>query len=242
METQVSREAAAPTWRLSLVGGFTLTRDGHAVHPTPLGQRIIAYLALSPHALPRARLAGTLWSDYPTDRALANLRAGLWRLRDSESPVKATRWTVFLSEDLVVDVAVLRDFAERALGDTGVHPHLEGPLSDLARAGEILPDWDDEWLHVERERFIQIRLHALEVLCEHYAAIGQFGIAVELCLAAVADAPLRESAQRQLIRVYLAEGNRADAMRQYESYRRAMHDELGLDAAADITELLATPG
>jgi DNA-binding SARP family transcriptional activator len=42
-----------------------------------------------------------------------------------------------------------------------------------------------------------------------------------------------------VIEVHLAEGNPAEALRQYESYRRLVRDELGLTPTAEIRSLVA---
>ena len=105
-------------------------------------------------------------------------------------------------------------------------------------ADDILPDWSDEWVVVDRERFHQLRLHALERLCALLAATGRYGLAVEACLTVLASEPLRESAQRQLIEVYLSEGNRAEALRQYSSYQRAIREEVGVEPSGDISDLV----
>ena len=82
-------------------------------------------------------------------------------------------------------------------------------LDLLCRAGELLPHWYDDWVVIERERFRQLRLHALDALCESLAAAGRYAAAVEAGRASVAAEPLRESAHRLLIQAHLAEGNRA---------------------------------
>ena len=93
---------------------------------------------------------------------------------------------------------------------------------------ELLPGWYDEWVLLERERHRQIRLHALEQLCERLTAEGRYGAAVLAGLAAVAIEPLRESAERTLMRTYLAEGNPGEAIRRHERYRRLVSRELGV--------------
>ena len=70
-------------------------------------------------------------------------------------------------------------------------------------------------LIIERERFHQLRLRALECICEALTAKGDYAGALEAALAAIAAEPLRESAHRALIGVHLAEGNRAEAVRQF---------------------------
>jgi DNA-binding SARP family transcriptional activator len=55
---------------------------------------------------------------------------------------------------------------------------------------------------------------------------------------AVAAEPLRESAHRELIRAYLAEGNPGEALRQYELYRRLLAEELHLTPSAAMEALI----
>ena len=63
--------------------------------------------------------------------------------------------------------------------------------------------------------------------------------AVEAALAAVAAEPLRESAHRALIGVYLAEGNTISAHRQYEVCRRLLADELQVAPSRLMQELMS---
>ncbi|HSL67563.1 MAG TPA: bacterial transcriptional activator domain-containing protein, partial [Actinomycetota bacterium] len=84
----------------------------------------------------------------------------------------------------------------------------------------------------------QLRLHALERLCEQLAAAGRFGVAVEAGLQAIAGDPLRESAHRALIKAHLAEGNVADATRQFRIYRRLARDELGVEPSSQAKDLV----
>src|SRR5215472_10827756 len=79
---------------------------------------------------------------------------------------------------------------------------------------------------------------ALEVLCDSLATAGDFAAAIEAGLAAVAGEPLRESAQRALIRTYLAEGNQAAAVRQYRRFRLLLDRELGLAPSPSLTALV----
>lgn len=144
--------------------------------------------------------------------------------------------TVGLGDGVVVDVHELTALVHRFL-DAPIDADAPS-LVELAEAGELLPEWDDEWLMPQRERFRQIRLHALERLGERLAEEGRFGRAVEVSLAVVADDPLRESAQRVLIKVYAAEGNVHQAISQYLAYRGVMRDELGLEPSPQMEALI----
>ena len=81
---------------------------------------------------------------------------------------------------------------------------------------------------LERERVRQLRMHALEALAEKLAAAGRYGEAVQAAYAAVVAEPLRESAHRAVVRVHLVEGNVAEAVRAYDSFRTMLAEELGV--------------
>src|SRR5437867_4028183 len=71
---------------------------------------------------------------------------------------------------------------------------------DVLLHEDLLPDWYDDWVALERERLRQLRVHALEQLCDRLLVAERFGEATEAALAASRTEPLRESPQRLLIR------------------------------------------
>lgn len=233
---QQSPGGTAPI-ELRLIGGFSLSRGGEPVNLTMAGQRLVAYLALQGRPATRLHVAGTLWPDATDSRAMGNLRSLVWRIRRLGREIVATIGDqLALTASVTVDLHDLDQLARRVLDGTASLDSSESEA--LADAGEILPDSSDEWVLVERERFRQLRVHALEALCGQLAATGRYGRAVEACLAAVTVEPLRESAQRQLIKVHLSEGNRSEALRQYETYRRLIHEELGAEPSREMADLL----
>jgi DNA-binding SARP family transcriptional activator len=222
---------------LSLIAGFDLTWGGRPVQLPARAQRLVAFLALRDRPVQRQHLAGSIWLDSPDERAMANLRSTLWRVRRAGCPVVQNLGEqLVLDRAVAVDVRQLTDLAHRLFD--GSEPGDEEWLSQVVQGGELLPGWDDEWVVAERERVHQLRLHVLELLCERLTAAGRYGRAVEACLAAVNGEPLRESAQRALIKVYLAEGNAGDAVVQYRSYRQLIHDELGLEPSSQMETLV----
>jgi DNA-binding SARP family transcriptional activator len=185
-------------------------------------------------------LSGTLWGDAPDERAMASLRSALWRLRRAGLPIiDSIGEHVVLSPLVDVDLYELTSVA-RALLD-GNQPRNLDAVDRLANADELLGDWYDEWLLVERERFRQLRLQALEQIALDLAAAGRYGHAAESALAAIAAEPLRESAHRALIRVHLAQGNFSEAVRQYARFRDLIREELDLEPSSQMDELLGTP-
>jgi DNA-binding SARP family transcriptional activator len=228
----------SPTTDLVLLGGFQLICDGELV-ALPLGaQRLLAFLGLHPQPLHRTYVAGCLWPDSTEARSSASLRSTLWRLRQPRlTLVVATNSHLDLARHLAVDVREVVTRVRRLTDPSMPCPPEE--LDPRALAGELLPDWSaDDWVLLERERLRQLCLHGLEALCQRLAAVGQFGEAVEAGLAAVQSEPLRESANRALISVHLAEGNQWEALRQYHRYRELLRNELGIEPSSRITRLI----
>jgi DNA-binding SARP family transcriptional activator len=230
----------APGFHLRLLDRFELRSAGRVIPVTTGPQRLVTYLALHNRLLPRGHVAGTLWPDVPTNRANANLRASIWRLPSSCRPVidLSTRH-IKLGTDVTIDLTTATALAQRLLDRS--KRCAESDVSTEARsalAHDLLPACYDDWVLVECERFHQLRLHALEALCERLVAAQRYGEAIDAGLAAVCGEPLRESAHRALIKAHLAEGNYAEAGRQYELYRRILRDELGIEPSDGLRKLM----
>jgi DNA-binding SARP family transcriptional activator len=225
-----------PAVGLRLLGAFALTADADEVSLTPSAQRLLAYLALEPRWTPRAALAATLWPDSADQRAAGNLRSTLWRITRSVGQVTVTANThrVRLDERVDVDIVRAERWARECVGIGGVALTAGDLLED-----DLLPDWTEEWVAVRRESFRQVRLRALEALCARGRSEGRLREALDAGLAAVAADPLRESAHRQLVEVHLADGNLAEALRQYHFYRRILAARLGLAPSPTMRRLVA---
>ena len=223
--------------RLGLLGAFELRFGGRTVElPTP-AQRVLAYLAIEDRPLQRSYLAAALWLDSTDARAAGSLRSALWRIRRSGCElVEESNHQLQLSSNVAVDLRAAYAWASR-VQDQG-QPLSRADVDGASLPAELLRDWYDDWVVLERERFRQLRAHALEVLCDRLAAEGRIGDALEIGLAAVHNEPLRESAHRAVISVHLAEGNRSEALRQYAYYRQLVSRELGVEPSSRMETLL----
>jgi DNA-binding SARP family transcriptional activator len=223
--------------RLTLLGGFALhVGDGATALPGG-SQRLLALLALHDSPLSRGYVAGMLWGDSTEAHAHGSLRSALWKLRIAGLHVVEPRGDgLELATDVGVDMRRVTRLA-RAL----VAGHFEEDTVALLEPRfccELLPGWYDDWVLVERERHRQLSLHALEALCDHLTSARRYGAAVLAGLAAVDREPLRESAHRALIKVYLAEGNLGEAIRRFEHYRALAARELGVEPSPMMRGLL----
>jgi DNA-binding SARP family transcriptional activator len=223
--------------QLSLLNAFTLACDGETIELPLTAQRLLAFVALRDAPLQRAYVSGMLWTDSSQERAAGSLRSSLWRLhRPGYQLVDATSTHLRLAAGVDVDVhnglAHARDLLAGA-ADIG------GDADAASLHGELLPDWYDDWVLFERERFRQLALHALEAQAQRLLDVGRPTEALEGALGVVRSEPLRESGHRLLIRIHLAEGNAVEALRQFELCRRLLRDRLGLEPSQQMTELVS---
>lgn len=226
--------------RISLLGSFGFSVGGQLQRDLPHGsERLLAFLALTDRAMDRDAISGTLWPDASEEHAHASLRSALSRLNEvTRVVVRVTSQEIQLADGVVVDLRDARQLAHRLLNPGS---SIDNDLNDRAIAllsVDLLPDWYDDWAVAESEEWRQLRLHGLDALAQRLTEAGQFGDATSAALAAVKAEPLRETAHAVLIRVYLAEGNRAEALAAYANYQEMLRSELGLEPTSHIRDLI----
>jgi DNA-binding SARP family transcriptional activator len=163
---------------LTMLGDCRLTINGNLVDGVPANfYRIAAYLILSPRGgiLPRHRMSSMLWSDTDDNRAAANMRQTLVRIRHLQEEngfrfIEANFSTLYLSQSHDVR-SDLGDFVEYLAGHRPMTPvelcTLYGGdlLMGLGEAGESYEDW----LSAQRD---QLHIEAIDRIA---AAVGPNG-------------------------------------------------------------------
>lgn len=226
-------DATAAPHRVTVLGAFTLTSGTGAVALGSDARRVVAYLAVHPRAQRRATLAADLWPSLPAE-------AGLRLLDDAVAAVDVPGLlrtdhdgSLALSSDVAVDLAGAMRLV-RALPEV---PGADDTDLSLLLA-DILPGWTAAWLAVERERFRQLRLHAVEERSTRLTAAGRHDAAVALARQAVRSAPSRESARRAAITAMLAQGDVAGAMAEYDEYQELLRSSVGAAPAFPLDAML----
>jgi DNA-binding SARP family transcriptional activator len=218
---------------IQMLGGFQLQVDNCTGSLSPMSQRVISRLALS-ECISRSRLAGELWPDTHEARARHSLRSVLSRLAH-ECPGLIVRAgdDLRLADEVNVDVRELRQWMRLVLGGGELNV-----LPNVACGGELLPGWSDEWVQLERSHLRQMQICALEAAADLFASAGRLRPALEAALVAVRADPLRETAWRTVIQVYLRQGNVSQALRAYADFRALLIAEIGLEPTAETTRLV----
>ena len=204
-------------------------------------KQLLAFVALRRRRVERRQVAGTLWPLGDDERAAGNLRSALWRLRRADIDLLVVdKCSLALRADVLVDMHVVERWATRLIEGRATPADLAVPPS-VPDALNLLPGFYEDWALMERERLRQRILHALEALSEGLASAGRYADAIEAAILATTAEPLRESAQRVLIKAHLAEGNLTEAQRSYRAYRELIHRELGVVLSDDFAANLGIP-
>ena len=240
MTLEASQEVRDLGFGVAVLGQFRLLRGVNVVRVPRASQRLLAFLALRGRIVERAAVAGALWPEASEPHALASLRSALSRLQSTaRMALAASQFELGLAEGVTVDIHHAKALARRLL-DPAV-PSAPGDLGSsavVALSADLLPDWYDDWVVVEAEDWRQLRLHALEALAGHLMAAERWGEAAGAARAAVRGEPLRETSRAALIRIFLAEGNVSEAVREFRSYQALLHDELGLEPTPRLCRLI----
>ena len=210
---------------------------------------LLTYLACTRQFHSRELLAEFLWEGRTQAQALTNLRKVIGQLQAEVAPyVAVTRHALAVHPDADhwLDVAVFEAelaAAEHTMSGNGDVPadHLQAAV-DLYQGDFLEGVYVDshafhDWSLLERERLRFRVTGALHLLIEHYMGAGSFDAAQQHIFHLLRLDPLRESAHRQAIRLYMHLGQRENAVRQYQTCARLLDEELGIAPTAETTEL-----
>lgn len=240
--SSLQRSSSGPL-EITVLGGFRFwIRGKDALPDLPGGsQRLLALLALQEGSLTRSAAAETLWPEASEAHANASLRSALSRLTAIEhEAVTYSPHELRLAAQVVVDIREARALARRLLKPSSDRARAsdlrDGAIATLSQ--ELLPDWYDDWALLQAEDWRQLRVAALHKIVERLIVSGRYADAAGAALAAVKAEPLRETSHVALIRVHLAEGNRAEALAAFDRYEKLVLDELGIVPGARIQALI----
>ncbi len=236
---------------LSFFGALQAHLDGKPLVDLRSGrvQNLLAYLVLeATQPQPRTTLAALFWPDEPEAAAKQNLRQVLYQLRQQlgELAQSAPQDSPFLlierdtvqfnpASDYTLDVATFqKHFAQRQLEEaTQLYQGdlLTGLSSTSARF--------EEWLLLRREQLHIQALDALIQLTQQALDTGNYPQAQQYARRQLALEPWREAAQRQLMLALAHSGDRSAALAQYETCRRVLAEELGVEPDDETERLVA---
>lgn len=220
---------------LKVLGGFGLrSPDGRDLALSTRKDRLLlAYFTFNAgRPVARDRLAGLLWGDRGETQARDSLRQSLAAIRQAFrqvglDPIHSERESVtFDPAGIAIDASAFERLASQAQSRAEAATLYRGPLLDGIDGAT--PEFE-AWLGPERERLASIAVRLVEQIAETTAPSEP-----ATCLARqlLARDPLCEPLYRALMRLHVARGERAAALKLYAACRDALKKEL--DTAPDL--------
>ena len=216
-------------------------------------QMLLAYLVLERSRLhPREVLADLFWGEYDEARARSCLNTALWRLRKALEPEVTPNGRYLVTShtgevgfnldcDCWLDVAAFEERAALALrapverADPAQVRALEEGLA--LYTADLLEGVYEDWALTAREHARLLYLQGLDYLMRYYRRQGDPLQAIEHGQKILDKDPLREGVHRELMQLYDDSGQRSLAVRQYDTCRRLLLEELGIPPMEETRRL-----
>jgi predicted ATPase/DNA-binding SARP family transcriptional activator len=251
-----------PRLSLSLLGPKLILLDGKLVGAFTYNRSIalLAYLAVEagfPHS--RQELVGLLWPDLPNAAALTNLRQVLADLRrvladETTSPpfLLITRESIQFNPNSDFQLDTTTFLHTLSSCESHRHRHIDRCRICQARLEAALPLYRgdflsgfsidgaapfEEWVAYRREQFHQRAQQLLHHLVNFQLRSRNEEKAQRYLRRQVALEPWNEEAHQQLMRLYARNGQRSNALLQFDSCQRILRVELGVEPAS-LTQTL----
>lgn len=243
---------------IHLLGTFQVISNGEplAGFRSSKVRALLAYLALAgerPHS--RDTLAHLLWGEFDEQAAKINLRQSLSNLRQLLPTPCLTITPQTITFHTIAAVWVDAVAFQQLITDSRGHAHeklsrCSECLARLVKAAalyrsELLTGFHlndapafDAWRLPQQESLHQAALWVLGVLIESYDALGQPDEQIACLRQQIGLEPWHESAHRQLMELLARQGRRSQALAQYETCRRILADELGVEPTAETMALM----
>ena len=242
--------------RIWLFGSLCVANDATGEQVTAISGRcgsLLAYLALGRgRYFSRAELLGTLWPERMASMTAGSFNTALWRLRrivecppfqHGELIASDRRGAIGLngSQEIWLDI---EEFERR------IASGLSRPIEQLGDAdvedlrtgvalykSDILMELTDDWALREREKHRRHYLNALWRLMQLCAIRREYGEAIRYAQSILDCDALREDVHRELMQLFVLSGQRAQALRQFETCREMLRRELAIQPMRETLSL-----
>lgn len=237
------------TPRLFFLGAPRFEINGKPIELTAAKSvALLAFLAVSREPQSRDRVLGLLWAESAGDAARKNLRNTLWSIRKAlgEDVLATGNDKLAIDASVWMDVRELEKISDSKLQISDLNQSAINNLKsaiDLYRAplldGFTLSDAPDFeiWLTTERERIAQLVARALDSLVKGQRANKDWRAVIDTTQRGLTFDSLQEPMHRALMVAHAMLGERAEALRQYDTLSAALERELGVKPLPETDEL-----
>jgi two-component SAPR family response regulator len=231
---------------ICLFGPHLFQRAGRPfrIHIRGATLELLVYLVVHADSeMRREYVAETVWDQLNEARQRSAFNSAVWRIRKilKDLPgvsLKSTSRTISLSlNDISVDTRALTTLV-RECAD-----HMNAELADRllaaldATESPFLSGRVPDWALAEQERMMNVRLRGMTILMHWYGDCRRYEDALEIGRHLLGNDPFRETAQIDMMWLYVMNGQRANALRQYQTYTALLERELSIEPMAETRAL-----
>ncbi|MFN2198517.1 MAG: AfsR/SARP family transcriptional regulator [Anaerolineales bacterium] len=251
------------TLSISTLGQLQITLDQRDITDrfrTDKERALLLYLANERGgAHRRESLAELLWPERPTGVGRTNLRQALLGVRKALGDQNAADPYILAHADTLefnqgrvhsLDVAMLREHISAVKTHTHAHMYQCSSCQDHLQKAHALYQGDflanyflaegfefQEWMMLQRERYLREYIYILECLSRSAQQNKQSTQAVQYARELVQKTPLDESAHRLLMQLLAEDGKRTAAVEQFQECCTKLAQELGVEPGQETRAL-----
>lgn len=231
--------------RFAVLGPVRAWRDDEPIVTGAPQQRALlaALLLRGGRTATASELLDAVWGESPPNTALAALRSYAFRLRKALGPdalvTDSGGYSLNVEADALDCTAVERLAAEADRQRAADPVRARGLLATALDMwhGEPLAGLPGPHAETQRSRLAEWHLGLIESRLELDLELGAHAEAVSELTALSADHPLQERLRALLMLALYRSGRQAEALGVYADTRRLLAEELGIDPAAELSEL-----
>ncbi|MCB0826182.1 MAG: hypothetical protein KDC26_08325 [Armatimonadetes bacterium] len=224
---------------LKLVGGFSLTINGEVIDfKLSSAAKVLARVALEPNGkMLRTVLADEIWPEGDSAKKLSRLRVALSEISKNNALEPFVTITNREVEFCVTepDVNASRELLDAAALAEDEAKHLALIQEHISRFdGDLVPEWDDDWLAPFRRTWKRNLNDRDLKLCEILGPAVDVDRVTEALRRVVARSPENESAWERLIRIESDRRNHIEVTDEFDEARYKLEAESGASFSKDL--------
>lgn len=235
--------------RMRFFGGIRIDQGQNLISNELAGKALalLCYLVVTKEQQTRNSLSSLLWSDFPEHRARSNLRDTLTSLRRTPlAPyLNIERKLIAFNPRLPhwLDIQAFEEGIESGIGNDAINAGiLERAIGNYK--GEFLAGFQiakavlfEEWATIQRQQLHLRVVGALQQLVEYHLDAGNYDNGISSACRLLDLDPWREETHRNLMLLHFLKGDANEALRQFESCREFLDEELGVAPSQETLTL-----
>lgn len=194
----------------------------------------------------REYLAELFWRGSSPDRQRSALNSAIWRIKRKIHEIEGLELhcdgaavSLFIDDRVRVDAFELADAVRSIPSDCPMSEEMAERLYSALNAcdASFMDGVTSSWVLTERERLFNIQIRGLTLLMHWLGQNRRYEDALEIGRRLLAADPARESAQCEIMWLYVLNGQRAQAIRQFQEFRSWLKAELDIEPMPETLAL-----